>query len=107
MKLASSLLGSIVSAAIVAAAQATGLPEEGPKGQTPEAHSAPAAPEQDSDMVRRVEEKLKGEGYTIGEVDGRWDAETRAAVTQFQKAEGLNATGTLDQDTLRALGLDL
>jgi peptidoglycan hydrolase-like protein with peptidoglycan-binding domain len=82
-----------------------GPPDTPQQGDTPQAHSSPAAPEDDSRMVRRVEEQLQKAGYDV-EIDGQWDDATKAAVTEFQKAEGLNATGLLDIDTIEALGID-
>lgn len=58
---------------------------------------------QDQQVVRQVQEKLKQEGYQVGPVDGIWGPRTQSAVREFQQAEGLEATGELNQQTLAAL----
>lgn len=58
---------------------------------------------QNQQVVRQVQEKLKQEGYQVGPVDGIWGPKTQSAVREFQQAEGLEATGQLNQQTLAAL----
>jgi hypothetical protein len=43
--------------------------------------------------------RLKHLGYYSGEVDGRLDDKTVRAIKRFQKAKGLNESGSLDQKT--------
>ena len=44
-------------------------------------------------------------GYTPGPVDGKWGKKTEAALKQFQQAQGLSVTGTVDEATAQKLGL--
>lgn len=106
MKLKYLLLTSAVSFSLSSVAFAAAQQEMPGGGETPEAHSAPAMPEQDQEVVRKVQKKLNDEGYNAGPTDGSWGPGTQSALTQFQQAEGLRATGALDQDTLRALGIE-
>jgi peptidoglycan hydrolase-like protein with peptidoglycan-binding domain len=47
--------------------------------------------------VRQLEANLRALGYSPGDVDGHWDADTTAAVERFQDARGLSETGTLSR----------
>lgn len=55
------------------------------------------------DAVRALQKRLKALGYYTGTVDGDYGAGTVAAVTAFQKANGLNADGIAGTKTLNAL----
>ncbi len=53
--------------------------------------------------VRQVQRDLNRRGYSAGNVDGVWGPETRQALRNFQRTEGLTTTGRLDNQTLSAL----
>lgn len=55
------------------------------------------------DAVRALQKRLKALGYYTGTVDGDYGTGTVAAVTAFQKANGLNADGIAGTKTLNAL----
>ena len=55
--------------------------------------------------VAAAKEQLAGQGYYRGEIDGIFGPETQRAVVRYQSDHGLRATGSLNPDTLRALGL--
>ncbi|QCN97435.1 plasma membrane H+-transporting two-sector ATPase (plasmid) [Azospirillum argentinense] len=55
--------------------------------------------------VRRAQEALQQKGLDIGRPDGVMGARTRNAVREFQRANGLPATGKFDGPTLRLLGI--
>ncbi|MDP3766870.1 MAG: peptidoglycan-binding protein [Dehalococcoidia bacterium] len=55
--------------------------------------------------VRAAQEKLKLEGYDPGPIDGRMGPRTASAMRAYQKAEGLQQTGRLDQATMDKLGI--
>ena len=55
--------------------------------------------------VKSAQKALKAKGYDPGASDGAMGPRTRAAVRNFQKAEGLRATGRLDADTRSKLGV--
>jgi peptidoglycan hydrolase-like protein with peptidoglycan-binding domain len=61
---------------------------------------APVSP----DLIR-VQRRLKELGHDPGPIDGRFGAQTKAAVKAFQSDYGLVATGEIDAETRAALGL--
>ena len=63
---------------------------------------APAAFADDTVALKNA---LYGAGYNITNVSSQMDDATRAALTKFQKENGLQATGTLNDETKKALGL--
>jgi peptidoglycan hydrolase-like protein with peptidoglycan-binding domain len=60
-------------------------------------------PERESDPVKAAQRALRDRGYDPGPVDGNHGPKTRAAIKDFQAAEGLKVTGRLDADTLGRL----
>lgn len=52
-----------------------------------------------SDQIRNAQTMLKGIGYEPGRVDGYFNEQTKQAVTAFQRANDLNATGEIDEET--------
>lgn len=55
--------------------------------------------------VRALQSRLKAGGFYLGEVNGRYDSDTAAAVTRYQIRNGLQITGKLDEPTRNALGV--
>lgn len=55
--------------------------------------------------VRAVQSRLKAGGFYFGEINGRYDSDTAAAVTRYQIRNGLQITGKLDARTRHALGV--
>ncbi len=53
--------------------------------------------------VRAVQERLAELGYDVGEADGRFGGRTSYAVMAFQKMEGLERTGDIDDGLKAAL----
>lgn len=56
-------------------------------------------------QVMELQQRLNKQGFSSGHVDGIWGPDTSAAVMNFQARNGLQATGQLDQKTLKALGI--
>jgi peptidoglycan hydrolase-like protein with peptidoglycan-binding domain len=58
--------------------------------------------------IQVAQTHLREFGYDPGPIDGRFTAETQAAVRAFQRRYGLPVSGVLDQETRRELipGLD-
>jgi peptidoglycan hydrolase-like protein with peptidoglycan-binding domain len=54
-------------------------------------------------VVRAVQRELAARGYNVGQVDGTLSDETRAAISAFQKKEGLPVTGVPSDDLLRQI----
>jgi peptidoglycan hydrolase-like protein with peptidoglycan-binding domain len=57
------------------------------------------------EAFQNVQRELRARKYYFGPVDGRESPEAKAAIEEFQRAKALDATGTIDEETLRALGL--
>jgi peptidoglycan hydrolase-like protein with peptidoglycan-binding domain len=57
------------------------------------------------DHVVAAQQALKDKGHDPGTIDGKMGPHTRAAVSGYQKAEGLKVTGRLDDDTRAKLGM--
>ena len=49
--------------------------------------------------VRQAQERLKEAGFNPGPVDGQLGAQTKEAIKEYQKAQGLPQTGQLDEPT--------
>jgi peptidoglycan hydrolase-like protein with peptidoglycan-binding domain len=56
-------------------------------------------------QIAAVQETLKSYGFFNGDVTGENNSETAAAITRFQVRRGLEVTGELNEETLRALEL--
>lgn len=63
----------------------------------------PKAPTRD--RISEIQTALARGGFYRGDPNGKWDAETVAAVQKFQSANHLDSTGKLDAPTLQKLGL--
>ena len=56
-------------------------------------------------VIQNVQLALRDEGYYPGAIDGLIGAQTRAALSAFQRDRGLIITSAVDEPTLVALGL--
>jgi peptidoglycan hydrolase-like protein with peptidoglycan-binding domain len=59
------------------------------------------------DTLKRLQERLETEGVYAGPVDGELNAQTEAALRQYQQQHGLPVSGTVDEATLQQLQLRL
>ena len=55
-------------------------------------------------LPEAVQRQLSKRGYYKGTVDGQFGPASREALKRFQKSQGLKATGSIDEDSLDALG---
>jgi len=58
-----------------------------------------------SEDVKEVQEALRDKGHNPGAIDGVMGSKTQKALRDFQQANNLKATGTLDAETAAALGV--
>ena len=59
------------------------------------------------DTLKRLQERLKTEGVYASPVDGELNAQTEAALRQYQQQHGLPVSGTAGEATLQQLQLRL
>jgi len=59
------------------------------------------------DTFKLVQERLKAEGVYAGPVDGEMNAQTEAALRQYQQKHGIPVSGAADEETLKQLQLRL
>jgi peptidoglycan hydrolase-like protein with peptidoglycan-binding domain len=57
------------------------------------------------DQTRNAQSQLKTQGFYYGDVNGQVSSEMTAAIRRYQIRNGLEVTGTLNTETLDALGL--
>jgi hypothetical protein len=56
-------------------------------------------------VVANVQSALQQQGFYQGDVDGVLGPQTRAALAEFQSAQGLQPAGAIDEPTLETLGM--
>lgn len=59
------------------------------------------------DQVMQAQGVLKQRSFYNGEQTGKLDDPTRAGLKEYQKAEGIKVTGTLNKETLEKMGIPL
>lgn len=60
-----------------------------------------------ADQVKQAQAILKQRSFYTGEETGKLNPDTRAGLKQYQTAEGLKVTGTLNKVTLVKMGITL
>jgi hypothetical protein len=78
------------------------------KKSSKKSHHAKREPFQKAPTPERISEiqsSLARGGYYQGDPNGKWDANTVAAMQKFQSANGLDPSGKLDATSLQKLGL--
>ena len=60
---------------------------------------------QDLQTIKQVQQALSDKGYDPGSADGKMGSKTQSAIKKFQEAQGMQASGQLDQQTLASLGV--
>lgn len=61
----------------------------------------------ESPYVQDLQQKLRDLGYFTGSCDGKYEASTTKAVTEFQKANGIGADGVAGGETQRIMNGDM
>jgi Putative peptidoglycan binding domain len=57
------------------------------------------------EVIANVQTALQDAGYYYGQITGSLSIDTRAAIANFQRDNGLDITGAIDEATVEALGL--
>ena len=60
-----------------------------------------------ADQIKQAQAILKQRNFYSGDQTGKLDPATRAGLKQYQQAEGLKVTGTLNKVTLEKMGIAL
>ena len=60
-----------------------------------------------TDQIKQAQAILKQRNFYSGEQTGKLDDPTRAGLKQYQQAESLKVTGTLNKITLEKMGVTL
>ena len=60
-----------------------------------------------SDQIKQAQGILKQRNFYSGEQTGKLDEATRTGLKQYQQAESLKVTGTLNKATLEKMGITL
>jgi peptidoglycan hydrolase-like protein with peptidoglycan-binding domain len=74
-------------------------------GQTSGNTTSNTSVNMDANTVQEVQTSLRNEGYSVS-TDGVWGPQTAEALRQFQQANGLSTTGTVNAETLAALEIN-
>ena len=56
-------------------------------------------------VVANVQSALQQQGFYQGDIDGVLGPQTRAALAEYQSAQGIEPTGAIDEPTLQTLGM--
>jgi peptidoglycan hydrolase-like protein with peptidoglycan-binding domain len=56
-------------------------------------------------LTESVQQKLKDQGFYYGDITGKKDTDTTAAIRRYQIRNGLQITGEINAETQRSLGL--
>lgn len=59
----------------------------------------------DQEQVRQAQQALNDKGFSAGGADGKLGPKTKKALKQFQKSQSLAQSGSLDEKTIVALGI--
>lgn len=103
---AMALIGGLFTASLVLAAGETKTETKAGSMTEGQQQQFTAVP-MDGKQVRELQSALNEKGYAVGAVDGIVGPKTMGAIRDFQSKEGLTATGQPDQQTLKALGIDV
>jgi peptidoglycan hydrolase-like protein with peptidoglycan-binding domain len=57
--------------------------------------------------LKLVQQRLQAEGVYAGPLDGELNAQTEAALRQYQQKQGISASGAPDEQTLKELQIEL
>jgi peptidoglycan hydrolase-like protein with peptidoglycan-binding domain len=76
-------------------------------GQERMNHSGAQVGNLDTGKSKEIEQALQDKGLEPGKVDGVIDSQTQSAISQFQRNNNLPATGTVDAQTAKQLGVEI
>jgi lipid-binding SYLF domain-containing protein/peptidoglycan hydrolase-like protein with peptidoglycan-binding domain len=96
----------ILSTALAVSAQSTSpAQDQSTRAQDQTTHKQTRKGAASMDDIRNAQQALKDKGMYTGAVDGMLNAETQKALRDFQQKNNLKTTGTLNHETMAALGI--
>ncbi len=72
-------------------------------GSSSSSSSGTCSPGDHGENVKKIQKRLKTLGYYTGSIDGDYGNGTKTAVKNFQRVNGLNSNGYVNQSTLQKL----
>jgi carboxyl-terminal processing protease len=69
--------------------------------------SGPQISNLEKEKKKDIEQALQDKGFDPGSVDGMIDSQTQSAISKFQRDNNLPATGTVDEQTAKQLGVEI
>ncbi|MGH7766520.1 MAG: peptidoglycan-binding domain-containing protein [Candidatus Binatia bacterium] len=85
----------------------TGAMGQGQSGGEPGASGmSRSGPTAGNEEVKKIQQALKEKGQDPGPIDGVMGPKTKEALKAFQQQQGLKVTGSLDEQTKKALGIE-
>jgi Putative peptidoglycan binding domain len=76
-------------------------------GQERMKHSGAQVSNLEQGKKKEIEQALQDKGLEPGSVDGVIDSQTQVAISQFQRDNNLPATGMVDEQTAKQLGVEI
>ena len=99
-------LAGVMLAGSAFAQTPTGSPATGAETRSESRSRAGGMASTGDERVKAAQQALKDKGHDPGGVDGRMGPKTEQALRDFQKAQGMQATGQLDARTMQSLGVE-
>lgn len=100
------VLSLLLALGVVAVAQTSNTNTNGKRSNANKSSRRPIF-RANADQIKQAQAILKQRNFYSGEQTGKLDTATRAGLKEYQKAEGLKITGTLNKVTLEKMGVAL
>jgi peptidoglycan hydrolase-like protein with peptidoglycan-binding domain len=94
-------------AGLFAAGLVFGQQQQDKRQQQDEMQLQISAQQLNSAQIRELQEALQEQGLNPGPIDGKMGPLTQQAIQLFQQQENLAATGTINEQTLEALDIEV
>ena len=96
---------AIAATFVLSAPALAGGDKHGRASQSEYRDSQQVSHELSNEKVRQVQQALQSKGHAAGPIDGIYGPLTASALREFQQAQGLTASGRMDDQTLVGLGV--
>lgn len=82
-------------------------PMKSPDVSGMEKQKKPSGMDLSSEEIKQIQQALKEKGHELGSATGVMSAQTREAIREFQKANNLSATRSVDEEIAQKLGVSI